>query len=167
LGGNHFGWGPPWLGDAGRAPFLVIPWHLPYKWGKARKTSVRVESVWTARSCRADLLHELSLSFVDIWSRGSSVSVWLQAGRPGDHCSIPDRDKIFSCSSVSRPGLWPTQPAVQWVPGVLSPGVKRDRSVTLTTHPHPVPRWRTRSSSSSPPRRLHGLGDSFTLFIYI
>jgi hypothetical protein len=21
-GGNHFGWGPPWLGDAGRAPFF-------------------------------------------------------------------------------------------------------------------------------------------------
>jgi hypothetical protein len=23
-------------------PFWIIPWHLPYKWGKARKTSVRV-----------------------------------------------------------------------------------------------------------------------------
>jgi hypothetical protein len=42
--------------------------------------------------------------------------------------------------SVSRPALGPTQPAVQWVLGVLSPGVKRGRSVTLTTHPHIVPR---------------------------
>jgi hypothetical protein len=27
-----------------------------------------------------------------------------------------------------------------WVPGVLSPGVKRGRGVMLTTHPHLVPR---------------------------
>jgi hypothetical protein len=36
--------------------------------------------------------------------------------------------------------LGPTQPPVQWVPGVLSPGVKRGRGVMLTTHPHLVPR---------------------------
>jgi hypothetical protein len=28
-------------GEAGRAPFLIMPWHSPYNWGKARKTSVR------------------------------------------------------------------------------------------------------------------------------
>jgi hypothetical protein len=31
--------------------------------------------------------------------------------------------------------LWPTQPPIQWVPGILSSGVKRGRGVTLTTHP--------------------------------
>jgi len=36
---------------------------------------------------------------------------------------------------VSRPSLGPTQPPVQWVPGVLSLGVKRGRGVMLTTHP--------------------------------
>jgi hypothetical protein len=50
------------------------------------------------------------------------VSVW--AGRPGDRGSIPGRGKIFPLASVSRPALGPTQPPVQWVPGVLSPGVK-------------------------------------------
>jgi hypothetical protein len=48
--------------------------------------------------------------------------------------------RIFTLASVSRPVLGPTQPPVQWVPGVLSPGVKRGRGVTLTTHPHLVPR---------------------------
>jgi hypothetical protein len=43
-------------------------------------------------------------------------------------------------SSVSRPALGPTQPSIQCVPGVLSPGVKRGRGVMLTTHPHLVPR---------------------------
>jgi hypothetical protein len=31
---------------------------------------------------------------------------------------------IFALTSVSRQALRPTQPPVQWVPGVLSPGVK-------------------------------------------
>jgi hypothetical protein len=33
-----------------------------------------------------------------------------------------------------------TQPPFQWVPGVISPGVKRGRGVMLTTHTHLVPR---------------------------
>jgi hypothetical protein len=48
--------------------------------------------------------------------------------------------RIFPVASVSRPALGPTHPPVQWVPGVLSPGVKRGRGVMLTTHPHLVPR---------------------------
>jgi hypothetical protein len=32
--------------------------------------------------------------------------------------------RIFPSASVSRPALRPTQPPVQWVPGVLSPVVK-------------------------------------------
>jgi hypothetical protein len=65
-------------------------------------------------------------------SRVTQYSVWLRAGRG----SIPGRgERIFPLASVSRPALGPTQPPVQWVPGVLAPGVKRGRSVTLTTHP--------------------------------
>jgi hypothetical protein len=52
----------------------------------------------------------------------------------------------------------PTQPPIQWVPGILSPGVKRGRGVMLTTHPHLVPRKiMSRSYTSSHPMRLHGV----------
>jgi hypothetical protein len=62
-------------------------------------------------------------------------------GRPGDRGSIPGRgERIFPLTSVSRPSPWLIQPPVQWVPGVLSPVVKRDWGVTLTTHPHLVSR---------------------------
>jgi hypothetical protein len=69
------------------------------------------------------------------------IFMMLRAGRPGGRGSIPGRSKgFFPLASVSRPALRPTQPPVQWVPGVLSPGVKRGRGVMLTTHPHLVPR---------------------------
>jgi len=44
---------------------------------------------------------------------------------------------------LSRPALGPTQPPVQWVPG-LSPGLKSGRGVTLTPHPLLVP-WSRKS----------------------
>jgi hypothetical protein len=50
------------------------------------------------------------------------------------------RQRASPLSSVSRAILGPTQPAVQLVPGVLSPGVKGGWGATLTTHPHLVPR---------------------------
>jgi hypothetical protein len=48
--------------------------------------------------------------------------------------------RIFPLTSLSRPALGSTQPPVQWVPGVLSPGVKRGRGVMLATNPYLVPR---------------------------
>jgi hypothetical protein len=83
----------------------------------------------------------------------SQYSVWLWAGRPGERGSIPSRgERIFPIASLSRPALGPTQPPVQWVPVVLSPGVKSGLGVTLTTHPHVMPRSiMSRSYISSPP----------------
>jgi hypothetical protein len=43
----------------------------------------------------------------------------------------PRREQsIFPVASVSRPALGSTQPPVQWVSGVLSPGLKSGRGVT-------------------------------------
>jgi hypothetical protein len=65
---------------------------------------------------------------------------------------------ISVCTLWFRLALGPTQPPVQWVLGVLSPGVKCGRGTMLTTHPHLVPRLRmSRSHTSSLPRHLHGV----------
>jgi hypothetical protein len=70
--------------------------------------------------------------------QGSSGSI--ASGYGLDHRAVEVRSSaetkgFFSLASVSRPTLGPTQPPVQWVPGVLSQGLKRGRGVTLTTHP--------------------------------
>jgi hypothetical protein len=89
----------------------------------------------------------------------SQYSVWLRAGQPGDRGSIPGKgERISPLASVSRPALGTTQPPVLWVPGVLSPGVKCGRGVTLTTRSHLVPRSRmSRGYTSSPLKRIRGV----------
>jgi hypothetical protein len=90
-------------------------------------------------------------------SSGSIVSDYGLDDRAID-VRYPRGQRIFPLASVSRPALGPTQPPVQWILGVLSPGVKRGRGVTLTTHPHLVPRSRmSMSYTSSAPKRLHGV----------
>jgi hypothetical protein len=79
---------------------------------------------------------------------GSSVSIVSGFG-------LEDR-AIEVRSPEEMKGSWTalghTHPSVQLVPGVLSPGLKRGRGVTLTTHPHLVQRSRmSRSYTSSPP----------------
>jgi hypothetical protein len=71
---------------------------------------------------------------------------------------------IFPLTSVSRSALGSTQFNVQWVPGVLSLGVKSGRGVTLTTHPPSIAEsWMGRSYNSSPPCAYIGvLWDCFT-----
>jgi hypothetical protein len=38
---------------------------------------------------------------------------------------VPVGSRIFLFSTSHRPALGPTQSAIQWVPGALSPGLKR------------------------------------------
>jgi hypothetical protein len=59
------------------------------------------------------------------WSWDSSVGIatGYELDDRGVGFRIPVAARIFSTSS--RPVLGPTQPPIQWVPGALSPGVKR------------------------------------------
>jgi hypothetical protein len=76
------------------------------------------------------------------WLDDRAIEIWYPVEAKG----------FFLLSCVSRPALGSTQPPVQWVPGVLSPGLKRGRGVTLTTQPHLVPRSRmSRSYTPLPP----------------
>jgi hypothetical protein len=76
--------------------------------------------------------------------------------------------KYFLLALASRPALGPTQPPVQWIPGVLSPGVKRGRGVTLTTHPHIVPRLSmSRNKTSSPPPCASVAGSLYFFFTFL
>jgi hypothetical protein len=60
-------------------------------------------------------------------------SDWLRAGRPTGRSSTPGRVRNFLFSMSSKRVLGSTQPPMRWVPGALSPGVKRPER-ELTTH---------------------------------
>jgi len=70
-------------------------------------------------------------------ARGPGSSVGIVTGYGLDGPGIESRwGQDFP--HLSRTALGPTQPPVQWVPG-LSRGVKSGRGVTLTPHPLLVP----------------------------
>jgi hypothetical protein len=80
--------------------------------------------------------------------------------------SRADARRFSALTFVSRPALTPTQPPIQWIPGVLSPWVERGQAVTLTTHPHLVPASRMRNCVSSPLCRLHDGSGTSLLYFY-
>jgi hypothetical protein len=129
---------------------------LHWQWSGITKHLIRTNSADPAPLWTAEILLCMS--------RDSLVSAWLRAGRPG--FDPRQRERVFLLVSASISVLGPTQPPVQWVPGVLSPGAKRGRGVTLTTYPHLVPRSRTSRSYTSPtPEGHHGVQrNRFTLF---
>jgi hypothetical protein len=105
--------------------------------------------------------------YQNIWSRGSSGSIVSDYGLD-NRVSIPDRGRgFFFQAPASRPALGPTQPPIQWVPGVLSAVVKRSWGVTLTTHLHLVPRLSmSRSYTSSPPMCQNGIYSGTAFYFY-
>jgi hypothetical protein len=56
------------------------------------------------------------------------------------------KEVLFLFTTASRPALRPTQPSVQWVPGVVTPEVKTPRREA--DHSHIVLRLRMRGSIS-------------------
>jgi hypothetical protein len=72
------------------------------------------------------ITHHIVLDFIILIildrEPGSSVSLVSDYGLDDRAIGVDPRrgQRIFPLTSVSRPALGPTQPPVQWVPGVLS-----------------------------------------------
>jgi len=57
------------------------------------------------------------------WSEVVSIVSGLRAGRPV--FDSRHGQKLLLFATASRPALGFTQPSIQWIPGFLSPGIKR------------------------------------------
>jgi hypothetical protein len=66
-----------------------------------------------------------NIFYIFIFINRSRYSDGLRAGRPGRDSRQGQDIVLFF--TASRPALGPTHPPVHWVPGALSPGVKRLR----------------------------------------
>jgi hypothetical protein len=77
----------------------------------------------------------------------------------------PTEAEDFSSSPCVQTGSGAHPASIQWVPGVLSLGVKRGRGVTLTTHPHLV-LGMSRSYTSSPPSASMACSGTALLLLY-
>jgi hypothetical protein len=95
-----------------------------------------------------------NLRLILLLRRGSSVSTVSNYGLDDGAIWVrsPAGANDFSSNLCVQTGSGAHPASYPMGTGVLSPGVKRDRSVTLTTHPLLVPRsWMSRSYTSSPP----------------
>jgi hypothetical protein len=64
---------------------------------------------------------------------------------------------IFLFTTASRTALEPTQRPIQWVPGVLSVGVKRPVREADHSPPFSAEAKNAWSYTSTPPIRIHGV----------
>jgi hypothetical protein len=96
-----------------------------------------------------------AIKFSNVPGQLSQFRVWLRIWQPEFYPRQGQR--IFLQAFASRPALGPSQPPIQWVPGVLSLGVKRGRSVTLTTPRHLMPRPEWVELYLLSPKRLYGV----------
>jgi hypothetical protein len=68
-----------------------------------------------------------------------------------------DKDGISFFSSESRPGLGPTQPSIQWLPGAVTPGLKQPEREVDHSPPFSAEVKKAWSYTSTAQIRLHGV----------
>jgi hypothetical protein len=81
---------------------------------------------------------------------------YLYPGRPRVRSSSPGKVKNFLFFKSSRPALRSTQPPIQWVPGALSPGIKRPGREAVHSPPTSAEVKKILIYKSTP-TRLHGV----------
>jgi hypothetical protein len=87
-----------------------------------------------ALSCGHEELNYINCGFKSQPGRSVSIVSGYGLGDREIEVRFSAEAKGFFLQPVSRSALGPTQPPVQWVPRVLSQGLKRGQGVTLTTH---------------------------------
>jgi hypothetical protein len=113
-----------------------------------------------------NISYSLSVNYPTIWRRSRNSYIGIATGCGLDSWGVgvrvPVGGKIFLLSMFTRPVLGPTQPPIQWVPGNLTPGLKRPGS---EAHHSPPTNAEVRNkwiSTSTPPVKHR---DNFTFFL--
>jgi hypothetical protein len=77
--------------SAGRAPFWrVLPWHLPYNWGKKHgKTSVRVEKPQSGYPKKNPSQTLMTLNFLESFSKNTQTSHFKKNPSGGSRVVVP------------------------------------------------------------------------------
>jgi hypothetical protein len=85
-------------------------------------------------------------------------SAWRLGNELDDRGSIPGRgcDTVL-LATASTSALGPTQPPIQWIPGVLSLRIKRPGREADHSPPHIVETNNAWTETSTFPIRLHGV----------
>jgi hypothetical protein len=85
------------------------------------------------------------------------LSDWPRAGRPRRRSWSSGRVKNFLFSTASRLTLGSTQPPIEWVPGILSPGVKQPGREANHSPPTSAQVKKNEDLYIHSPTRLHGV----------
>jgi hypothetical protein len=100
--GDQFDWGPPWFGEAGHAPFLIVPLHLN-DWGTSRKSSVG----------------RVMKSYVDLAASRCDVNILIGRSEELGAIQPGSSERLGKCGEESLE-------AARW-----GKGVKKEVSVTI------------------------------------
>jgi hypothetical protein len=103
------------------------------------------------------LLIGLRLSILFLFQPGYLSRIALRYGLDDREFESRQGLGIFLFTTASRPALWPTQPPIQWVPGALSPRVKRPGREADQSPPSSAKFKNAWSYTSTLSIRLHGM----------
>jgi hypothetical protein len=116
--------------------------------GELLQTALHHIQNYNILQTKVELLNNLLYFNILRYSKSRDSSVGIATGYGLDDRGVgilsPGRGKNFLFSTLSRLALGPTQSPIQWVPGIISPGVKRLGRESVYPPPH-TPSWSSTS----------------------